>query len=99
MTQQQENTQQDTTQLVRVADRTNKKVFFKKRQGCPLFGYKLAEINYKNPDLLSKFISEGGRILPSRITGVCIAKQRRLKRAIKIARILSLLPFVFKLRK
>jgi small subunit ribosomal protein S18 len=73
----------------------NKKVFFKKRKGCPLSIPGSPPIDYKNPDLLIKFVSEGGRILPSRITNVCAQKQRALTYAIKRARHLALLPFVF----
>jgi small subunit ribosomal protein S18 len=57
----------------------NKKVFFKRRKGCPLSGPGAPEITYKNPALLAKFISEGGRILPSRVTNVSAPKQRLLK--------------------
>jgi len=49
--------------------------------------------SYKNPKMLVKFISERGRILPRRITGVSAKMQRMLKSAIKVARILALLPF------
>lgn len=80
--------------LKRTVDRTNKRVFFKKRKGCPLSGNDAPVIDYKNPELLKRFISEGGRILPSRITNVCAKKQRELKKAIRVARILALLPFV-----
>jgi small subunit ribosomal protein S18 len=79
--------------LQRMADRSSKKVFFRRRKGCPLSVNGAPSVDYKNPDLLSKFISEGGRILPSRITNVCAKKQRQLKRAIKVARVLALLPF------
>lgn len=72
----------------------SKKVFFRKRRGCPLSIPGAPKITFKDPNVLSKFISEGGRILPSRITNVCAAKQRLLKKEIKIARILALLPFV-----
>lgn len=82
------------TGMIRMADRSSRKVFFKKRRGCPLRDVTMEEINYKNVALLSKFISEGGRILPSRITNVCAKKQRKLKRAIKVARMIALLPFV-----
>jgi small subunit ribosomal protein S18 len=58
---------------------------------CPLAG---ADIEYKNLELLKKFISKGGRILPRRLTGVSAGNQRKLSHAIKIARILALLPFV-----
>jgi len=71
-----------------------KKVFFKRRKGCPLSGLGAPEITYKNPNALIKFVSEGGRILPSRVTNVSASNQRLLKRQIKIARILALLPFV-----
>lgn len=79
--------------LTRTADRSSKKVFFRRRKGCPLSAIDPKLINYKNPDLLIKFVSEGGRILPSRITNVSAKKQRQLKRAIRVARILALLPF------
>jgi small subunit ribosomal protein S18 len=81
----------DQKNLVRIANRDTKKVFFKKRRGCPLGNVGAEEVNYKNPVLLAKFMSECHRILPSRITNVSAKKQRMLTRAIKIARILALL--------
>jgi small subunit ribosomal protein S18 len=51
-------------------------------------------IDYKDIDLLRKFISEQGKILPRRVTGLTAKQQRQLTRAIKRARILALLPFV-----
>jgi len=62
-----------------------------KSNRCPLHG---ADIDYKNPEFLRKFISKGGRMLPTRLTGACAKDQRKLRAAIKIARILALLPFV-----
>jgi small subunit ribosomal protein S18 len=76
-------------------DRNNGKTFFKKNKGCPFSGPEASVIDYKDPDLLSKFISEGGRMLPSRITNVSAKKQRALKKAIKHSRTLALLPFVY----
>lgn len=84
--------------MSRMADKTNKKVFFRKRKGCPLSIPGAPKIDYKNPDLLVKFVSEGGRMLPRRITNVCAEKQRKLTNAIKVARILALLPFVFQVK-
>lgn len=78
----------------KAADQGSKKVFFRRRRGCPLSVTGAPEITYKNPNMLSKFISEGGRILPSRITNVSASKQRLLKREIRIARLLALLPFI-----
>lgn len=52
------------------------------------------KIDYKDIDLLKLFITEQGKILPRRATGVTIQQQRRLTKAIKRARILSLLPFI-----
>ena len=80
--------------LSRTADRNSKKVFFKRRKGCPLSLPGVPEIDYKNPSMLEPFISSGGRILPTRITNVCAKKQRKLNKAIKIARELALLPYV-----
>lgn len=51
-------------------------------------------IDYKDVDLLRKFITERGKILPRRITGLTAKQQRALTRSIKRARILALLPFV-----
>ena len=78
----------------RSSEQGAKKVFFRRRRGCPLSVPGAPEITFKNPNMLSKFISEGGRILPSRITNVSASKQRILRREIKIARVLALLPFV-----
>ncbi len=52
------------------------------------------KIDYKNIDLLSLFLTEQGKILPRRATGVTVQQQRKLTKAIKRARIVSLLPFV-----
>ncbi|MCD6035873.1 MAG: rpsR [Rickettsiales bacterium] len=78
----------------RVPNMAGKRVFFRRKKSCPLQDYAIADINYKDIKLLSRFISERGRILPSRITSVSAKKQRALKNAIKQARILALLPFV-----
>jgi len=72
---------------------SSKKSMFNRKRVCPLDGIPNEDINYTNIALLSKFISERGRILPSRITSISSKKQRLLKKAIKRARMLSLLPF------
>jgi small subunit ribosomal protein S18 len=53
-----------------------------------------APINYKDPDSLKRFLTEGGKILPRRRTGLNAKQQRRLTTAIKRARHLALLPYV-----
>ena len=58
---------------------------------CPLSGKNAPLVDYKNIKLLKKYISESGRILPSRVTSVSLKKQRELSRSIKIARLLALL--------
>ena len=78
-----------------MGDKNNSKAFFKKSKGCPFSGPGASVIDYKDPDLLGKFISEGGRMLPSRITNVSAKNQRALKKAIKHSRTLALLPFVY----
>ncbi len=52
------------------------------------------KIDYKDVDLLTLFVTEQGKILPRRVTGVTVQQQRKLAKAIKRARILSLLSFV-----
>jgi len=52
------------------------------------------KINYKDIDLVALFVTEQGKILPRRATGVTVQQQRKLAKAIKRARILALFPFV-----
>ena len=58
---------------------------------CPLSGKNAPIVDYKNVKVLRKYLSESGRILPSRITNVSQKKQKELSRAIKRARLLALL--------
>ena len=58
---------------------------------CPLSGKDAPNVDYKNIKLLKKYLSETGRILPSRITSVSLKKQKELSRAVKRARLLALL--------
>ena len=69
-------------------------VFFRRSRGCPLAAVPDSEIEYKNVELLSRFVSERGRIMPSRISSISAKKQRKLAKAIKRARMLALMPFV-----
>lgn len=68
---------------------------FKKKQ-CRFCYSKDIIIDYKNTDILERFITDRGKILPRRITGTCSKHQRLLARAIKRARIIALLPFIVK---
>lgn len=70
------------------------KVFFRRKKSCPLSSKGAPEIDYKNVRLLSKFISERGKMMPRRITAVSSKKQRELAQAIKRAREIAILPFV-----
>ena len=67
----------------------NNKYKFKKK--CPLSGKGAPSVDYKNIKLLKRYISENGKILPSRITSVCQKKQRELSLSIKRARNLALM--------
>ena len=76
---------------------TKKKQFFiKKIKSCPLSTKGAPEIDYKNVKLLEKYISEKGKIIPSRITNVSRGKQKELSLAIKRARFLSLMSYTNK---
>ncbi|WP_374374750.1 30S ribosomal protein S18 [Dongia sp.] len=70
--------------------------FFRRRKSCPFSGPNAPKIDYKDVKLLGRFISERGKIVPSRITAVSTKKQRVLAQAIKRARFLGLLPYVVK---
>ena len=68
--------------------------FYRRRKSCPFSGPNAPVIDYKDVRLLSRFLSERGKIVPSRITAVSAKKQRELANAIKRARFLALLPYV-----
>lgn len=61
---------------------------------CQLCDKKIAYVDYKNLRMLWKFISQYGRIVPRYYSGVCLQHQKRLARAIKLAREMALLPYV-----
>ena len=70
--------------------------FFRRKKTCPFSGDNAPKIDYKDVKLLQRFISERGKIVPSRITAVSNKKQRLLANAIKRARFMALLPYVVK---
>lgn len=71
-----------------------KRPFFRRRKTCPFTGPKAPTIDWKDVRLLSRYISERGKMIPSRITAVSQKKQRELAQAIKRARYMALLPYV-----
>lgn len=64
-----------------------------RRRGCPFCSDEALVIDYKDPQALRYFITERGKIVPRRISGVCAKHQRELTRAIKRARNIALMPF------
>ena len=70
--------------------------FFRRKKTCPFSGANAPRIDYKDVKLLQRFISERGKIVPSRITAVSTKKQRLLAIAIKRARFMALLPYLVK---
>ena len=70
--------------------------FFRRRKTCPFSSDNSPKIDYKDVKLLQRYISERGKIVPSRITAVSSKKQRELARAIKRARFMALLPYLVK---
>ena len=77
-----------------MSDSGTRRPFFRRRKTCPFTGPSAPKIDYKDIRLLQRFISERGKIVPSRITAVSTKKQRELAKAIKRAHHLALLPFV-----
>ena len=67
--------------------------FFRRRKSCPFSGKDAPRIDHKDVRLLQGFVSERGKIVPRRLSGVCTPCQRRLTEAIKQARNIALLPF------
>lgn len=72
---------------------TQKKQYFRRKKVCRFCVEKIDDINYKDVRMLTSFISERGKIVPRRISGVCTPHQRRLAEAIKQARNIALIPF------
>lgn len=66
---------------------------FGRRKVCPFCADKTLYIDYKTPSMLKRFITERGRIVPRRISGVCAVHQRDLQEAVKRARMVALMPF------
>jgi len=64
------------------------------RKACPICEAGIRFIDYKDERLLSRFVTERGKILPRRISGMCARHQRQLGTAIKRARYLALLPYI-----
>ncbi|QFQ32364.1 30S ribosomal protein S18 [Buchnera aphidicola] len=67
--------------------------YFRRRKFCRFTAENIQEIDYKDISMLKNYITENGKIVPSRITGTRAKYQRQLSRAIKKARYLALLPY------
>ena len=72
------------------------RAFFRRRKSCPFSGKNAPVIDFKDTRLLQTYMSERGKIVPSRITAVSAKKQRELSKAIKRARTIGLLPYIVK---
>ncbi|MEG0391157.1 MAG: 30S ribosomal protein S18, partial [Anaerovoracaceae bacterium] len=66
---------------------------FRKKKVCQFCADKTESIDYKDVDVLRRYVTERGKILPKRITGTCAVHQREVTKAIKRARIVALLPY------
>ena len=73
---------------------TVKRPFFRRKKTCPFSGPKGQKIDWKDTKTLGRYISERGKITPSRITAVSHKKQRELAKAIKRARFMALMPYM-----
>ena len=81
---------------VKISQMPLRRPFHRRRKTCPFSGPNAPKIDYKDVKLLQRFISERGKIVPSRITAVSAKKQRQLAKAIKRARFLALVPYLVK---
>ncbi len=82
--------------MVAIEQLPSRRPFQRRRKTCPFTGENALTIDYKDVKLLQRYISERGKIVPSRITAVSMKKQRELAKAIKRARFLALIPYVIK---
>lgn len=67
----------------------------KKRKSCTFCADKVEAIDYKDAQKLKRYLTEAGKILPRRITGICAEHQRMIARAVKRAREASIIGYVF----
>jgi small subunit ribosomal protein S18 len=74
----------------------SRRPFFRRPKSCPFSGADAPKIDFKDVKLLQRYVSERGKIVPSRITAVSTKKQRVLAKAIKRARNMALLPYLIK---
>ena len=79
-----------------MAQGAGRRPFYRRRKTCPFSSDSAPKIDYKDVKLLQRYVSERGKIVPSRITAVSAKKQRELATAIKRARFLGLLPYLIK---
>ncbi len=83
-------------QTINITNIPARRAFGRRRKVDPFTGNNAQEIDYKDVKLLQRYISEKGKIVPSRITAVNLKNQRKLAQAIKRARMLALIPFEVK---
>lgn len=81
---------------IKIENLPSRTPFKRRRKVCPFSGENGLTIDYKDPKMLQRYMSEKGKIVPSRITAVSRKKQRELARAIKRARFLGLLSYEVK---
>lgn len=68
--------------------------FYRHKKSCQFCSENVSEIDYKDVKLLGRYVTERGKMVPSRVSATCAKHQRGLSKAIKRARFLALLPFV-----
>ncbi len=79
-----------------MAPSPGRRPFYRRRKTCPFSSDSAPKIDHKDIRLLQRYISERGKIVPSRITAVSAKKQRELAKAIKRARFIGLVPYLIK---
>ena len=79
--------------MVDINQLPTRRPFFRRRKTCPFSGANAPKIDYKDVRLLQRYVSERGKIVPSRITAVSALKQRILAQAIKRARFIGIMPY------
>lgn len=78
----------------RIDRRPKRKYLPLRKKTCRFCERNVREIDYKNVDILKRYVADRGKIAPRRLTGTCSFHQRKLSTAIKRARLLALLPFI-----